>query len=325
MKYRNMLLGFFLVMVMAGNIAAEPNDANRPPAVIRRSRARHAIEPKMQRVRFTTKSDFTMQAVASKVTYITYLPATLEGRQKIRDIRYSTPPSRTYAIGDTHYAEFNLRRPGTQFSIEIAVEADLIQNDLSTAMRDKDPNLSKDFDPNTYLRSERYIECDDSAIKQLAETIKAPNAMLTVKKIYETVIDLLTYTPNAQNEIGAAGALRARKGDCNEYADLFVALCRAKGIPARVIRGYVSKSTNIPEHAWARVWLNELGWVRFDPTFGDQRSKKLQQKMFRTLPPIYVALTDIRNDATMEKAITVEGFFVGDIQLNETVTFERTR
>ncbi len=68
----------------------------------------------------------------------------------------------------------------------------------------------------------------------------------------------------------------SREGFCGHYAGSFVFLLRAAGIPARVVVGYQGAEYNPFEdymmvyqynaHAWAEVWLEGEGWVRFDPT-----------------------------------------------------------
>jgi protein-glutamine gamma-glutamyltransferase len=67
-----------------------------------------------------------------------------------------------------------------------------------------------------------------------------------------------------------------RRGFCEHFAAAFVVLMRAAGIPARVVTGYQGGDRNPVDgylvvrqsdaHAWAEVWLAELGWVRVDPT-----------------------------------------------------------
>ena len=64
----------------------------------------------------------------------------------------------------------------------------------------------------------------------------------------------------------ALQVLRARKGDCNEHAQLFVALARAAGVPARVASGLTYVDGKFYYHAWPEVLLR--GWVAVDPTFG---------------------------------------------------------
>ncbi|MGJ0483152.1 MAG: transglutaminase TgpA family protein [Methylomicrobium sp.] len=67
-----------------------------------------------------------------------------------------------------------------------------------------------------------------------------------------------------------------RAGFCSHYASAFVYLMRAAHIPARVVTGYQGGETNelgnfiqvrqADAHAWAEVWLDNQGWVRYDPT-----------------------------------------------------------
>jgi transglutaminase-like putative cysteine protease len=67
-----------------------------------------------------------------------------------------------------------------------------------------------------------------------------------------------------------------RAGFCSHYASAFVYLMRAAQIPARVVTGYQGGETNevgnfiqvrqADAHAWAEVWLDQQGWVRYDPT-----------------------------------------------------------
>lgn len=68
----------------------------------------------------------------------------------------------------------------------------------------------------------------------------------------------------------------SRRGFCEHFANAFVVMARAAGIPARVVVGYQGGELNPVEnfirvrqadaHAWAEVWLEGRGWVRYDPT-----------------------------------------------------------
>ena len=64
----------------------------------------------------------------------------------------------------------------------------------------------------------------------------------------------------------ALQVLESRRGDCNEHTQLFVALARAVGIPARVTAGLAYLDGKFYYHAWPEILLNE--WVAVDPTFG---------------------------------------------------------
>ena len=92
-------------------------------------------------------------------------------------------------------------------------------------------------------------------------------------------------------EVGAVAALEAKIGDCTEYSDLLVALCRAQGVPARVIEGYTSSWVSVPQHNWTEVWLRDYGWVSFDPFRAEWPGASVDE-----LKNIYVQLSHTRNN-----------------------------
>jgi hypothetical protein len=67
----------------------------------------------------------------------------------------------------------------------------------------------------------------------------------------------------------AAEVAATRQGDCTEHAVLLAALCRARGIPARVAIGlvYSEHSGGFAYHMWNEVWIDGQ-WVPLDATLG---------------------------------------------------------
>jgi transglutaminase-like putative cysteine protease len=65
----------------------------------------------------------------------------------------------------------------------------------------------------------------------------------------------------------AVQTLAARNGDCNEHTQLYLALARAAGIPARGAAGLARVGRKFYYHAWPEVYLGR--WVAVDPTFGE--------------------------------------------------------
>ncbi len=84
-----------------------------------------------------------------------------------------------------------------------------------------------------------------------------------------------------------------RQGFCEHYANAFVFLMRAAGVPARVVTGYQGGEINAlggylivrqsDAHAWAEVWLATRGWVRVDPT-GAVAPNRVQEGIYAALP-----------------------------------------
>ncbi len=132
------------------------------------------------------------------------------------------------------------------------------------------------------IKPENYIESNDPQIISLAKSITSgfSDPSSQARAICRWVYKNLTYTYSS-SEKGALAALNSGSGKCTDYSDLFVALCRASGLPARVIRGQTtnnadswgllvqSDSKNTAGHQWAEVYFPLFGWVTFDPTFNE--------------------------------------------------------
>jgi transglutaminase-like putative cysteine protease len=68
-------------------------------------------------------------------------------------------------------------------------------------------------------------------------------------------------------------ALAARKGVCQDFAHIMIALVRGVGIPCRYVSGYLyhreedsDRSPADATHAWLEAMVPGVGWVGFDPT-----------------------------------------------------------
>jgi transglutaminase-like putative cysteine protease len=72
----------------------------------------------------------------------------------------------------------------------------------------------------------------------------------------------------------ASEVLHARRGVCQDFAHLGIALLRAMGIPARYVSGYLHPDPDAGQgrryegesHAWLEAWVGE--WRPLDPTIG---------------------------------------------------------
>jgi hypothetical protein len=128
-------------------------------------------------------------------------------------------------------------------------------------------NLSIPSQFQIYTRPEYFIESHHHMIKDLARDIAQDHGELIpfIKTAMRTVTEILHYEPQ-RHERGAAFAIEQKCGDCTEYAALFAALCRARGIPARLISGFASLGKNWERHGWSEVWIHNH-WIPIDPTW----------------------------------------------------------
>jgi transglutaminase-like putative cysteine protease len=68
--------------------------------------------------------------------------------------------------------------------------------------------------------------------------------------------------------------LSIRRGVCQDFAHLMIAICRFKGLPARYVSGYHfigdlqvgAHEFQQASHAWVEVFIPGMGWCGFDPT-----------------------------------------------------------
>lgn len=127
------------------------------------------------------------------------------------------------------------------------------------------------------IADSQYWPVNDPQIKQLAKTLKTPQA------IYDYVKNQLSYDdsrarPNVER-LGAVKALAApNSAICMEFTDLFVALARSAGIPARAVDGFAyTENPKIQPlslvadvlHTWPEYWNEEKdSWIPVDPTWG---------------------------------------------------------
>jgi len=134
-------------------------------------------------------------------------------------------------------------------------------------------------DQKKYLTPQKFWEVNDPKIKEIAKTLNSPS------DIYNYVVNSLTYDFNKINggpvkRLGAINALNNKdKAICMEFTDLFIALARASGIPARELDGYAYSTNNSLHplslekdvlHAWPEYYdKNENRWIQIDPTWGN--------------------------------------------------------
>ena len=139
---------------------------------------------------------------------------------------------------------------------------------------------SSDQSASEYLAPSKYVQSNDSAIKKTAETLvsNAHYESAAVTSIMLWVRDYLKYDSSVTNH-DAVWTFYNKRGTCENYAQLSLALLRSVGIPARYVSGYLvggditvssylstyGYSWNAGSHAWIEVYYPDIGWVPYEP------------------------------------------------------------
>ena len=126
---------------------------------------------------------------------------------------------------------------------------------------------------------------------------RATNPLALVWRLNSDIYRVFDYVPQSTKVDSPIGhALEARKGVCQDFAHIFIALARGVGIPCRYVSGYLYHRTEDGDrsavdatHAWVEVCLPELGWTGFDPTndllAGDRHIRVAVGRDYADVPP----------------------------------------
>jgi transglutaminase-like putative cysteine protease len=156
--------------------------------------------------------------------------------------------------------------------------------------------------------------------------MRGDDPLCTARGIMSDIFARFEYAPQSTRvDSPIDDALSARKGVCQDFAHIMIALVRQIGIPCRYVSGYLFQpagatgSMDGATHAWVETWLPELGWVGFDPTHnthaGEHHIRVAVGRDYADVPPtkgVFKGLSAVRSELAVGVSIgTVQGL-VGD-------------
>lgn len=249
-----------------------------------------------------------------------------EGCQMLRSFQITTNPrTQLYAYTD-HFGNavyhFNVLRAHEELRIEaIAVveqfrappmpeAADALEWDRYNAY-----NLTADhFD---LTEPSRFCTFSPGLLAFLGEKgLDKPRGdpLSALKTLNHALYQAFDYEPGVtQVHSPIDHALAIRRGVCQDFAHIMIAIARYWKIPARYVSGYLYHRPKATErqgadatHAWVEAFLPSLGWVGFDPTndilAGDQHIRAATGRDYADVPPTRGIL---KGNAESELAIAV--------------------
>jgi hypothetical protein len=148
---------------------------------------------------------------------------------------------------------------------------------LSVATFDGHPRLVVDATKRKPVRHEQIeaalaqtltLPVGHPEIERIArELAPAANDRALVQQMLRAVNRYFTYDDGTRS-VDLTAAMRIRRGDCTEFADLFTTLARTMGLPSRPVTGLIYDDIAGPGfylHAWSEVAIDGE-WVAVDPT-----------------------------------------------------------
>jgi len=221
------------------------------------------------------------------ISYGVPLPSDIKGYQQVSYSDINPKPKNINIDKDGNtIASFYLGSK-QKLEVELVGSAKVITPQIDPDRGGNFSAIPKDI-LSRYTSEKKYWNTNTKKIIEVAKSLK--NGNLNVVKnaqlAYKYVVDNLQYDFEALNKDfverqGSEVAL-TQKGSwtCMEYTDLFIALARTMGIPAREVDGYAFNTgddskplpLNIKNgdllHAWAEFYDPNYGWIQIDPTWG---------------------------------------------------------
>jgi len=129
------------------------------------------------------------------------------------------------------------------------------------------------FPARVFLRDTPLTE-PDAELRDYAARFFGPadQSLTRLHDLLAAIHDEMTFDTVATGvATSAAEAFAQKRGVCQDLAHVFIVCARLMGVPARYVSGHLARDDGGDQdaaHAWAEAYVENLGWVGFDPANG---------------------------------------------------------
>ena len=244
-------LGLIILIILAGNLFAETTK----------------VPDKTKAYRYTVKMKFKK----------------VKSGKDIQCIYYPLPRSNDYQLisnFDTHGGEIlnnhgsieryvryiisDDQQPADGEWGEVIIEFDYTPTDteyksaIIDAIYEYDTisDIYKRYTPKYY----EYLDTENATIKRISEELwgNSTDVYDYARKCYDYVNGHFSFKDNPGMWNSMDDIIKYNGGDCGNLSSIIITLLRCKNIPARHVITWL--------HAWGEFYLENYGWIPFDPT-----------------------------------------------------------
>lgn len=117
-----------------------------------------------------------------------------------------------------------------------------------------------------YIASTPYLDFDRGGVSDQARAVvgNEKNAYVACTKLRSWVHANMRSRGDIGITRSASDVLKSKEGVCRDYAILFAALARSRGIPTRIAAGLIYTQGAFYYHAWVECYVGK--WMPFDAT-----------------------------------------------------------
>ena len=130
--------------------------------------------------------------------------------------------------------------------------------------------LNEVVHPGCFLRQTALTKPNKKIINLIKSSSKAkPNSVEFCHIMNEAVGNSIEYLSGSTDiNTNAEDAISIGSGVCQDFAHILIGLARYNNYPARYVNGFSAHENNgcSETHAWSEIYIENLGWVGFDPS-----------------------------------------------------------
>jgi transglutaminase-like putative cysteine protease len=214
-----------------------------------------------------------------------YMQPKTDGAQRLQSFQVSSQPRAILQAYTDHFgnAVYHFDVPSVHRELIIEAEAEVEISRTAAPPEWVDASTWAALDSHK-LKDEHFDWLEDRGIAQATPALQAflkeqgitklDDPMTTLRRLNRALFDAFAY---AQHETEVDSpidvVLGKRKGVCQDFAHVMLAVARGWGIPARYVSGYLftkrdagDRSAEDATHAWVEAFVPGYGWIGFDPT-----------------------------------------------------------
>ena len=154
-------------------------------------------------------------------------------------------------------------------SISLTVNGEVLTEDRAGMVG----GVIEPLPPSVFLQATRLTKADIAVAALADEIAQAGGSRLEqAHRLNSRVHESVRFDSGRRaGALAAAAALGEGHGVAQDLAHAFIGVARALGMPARYVAGHIfrhDRPDHLEEasHAWAETWIEDYGWIGFDPT-----------------------------------------------------------
>jgi transglutaminase-like putative cysteine protease len=126
------------------------------------------------------------------------------------------------------------------------------------------------LNPSSFAKPTALLE----SLREELNVDRQNDPLTTLRRLMRDMYERFEYSPRSTRvDSPIDEALETRRGVCQDFAHILIALVRPLGIPCRYVSGYLfhgpescDRSADGATHAWVEALVPSAGWVGLDPT-----------------------------------------------------------